>query len=201
MTERTPRRVAHSLTALVAVVALAACTIDTNEDPVPLSAGPLEPTTTTTTIPDGVTTKDISVYFLADSSGRTRLIDVERSVPVGAGIQEKLASLFTVRVDAEGTERENELGLTSAIPDDATLVRAELVPGTNRLVVSVRGLFGAVQGPRLRDALAQIVWTATEDDQVSEVTFQNDGGPVPAAIDGGEVVDRAVRRRDYSAVT
>lgn len=196
-----PRAIRRLMMTALLVSSATACTISTHDDPVPLSGGLLEPTTTTTSLPDTSTTKEVSVYFLADSSGATRLIDVQRSVPVDAGIQEKLASLFTVRVDTEGKERENEVGLTSAIPDDATLVSANLVPGTNRLVVSVRGLFGSVQGPRLRDALAQIVWTATEDDRVREVTFQNDGGPVPASIDGGEVVDRPVRRTDYSPVT
>lgn len=186
---------------LAAVMAVAGCTVPTNEDPVELSGtvpyGLLETTTTTTSsVPDAVT-KVVSVYFLESSDGSSNLVAVPRDVDVGAGVQEILSNLFTVRPD--GAERPDERGLSSAIPESATLLSASVVPGTATLVVDVRGLFGneGIQGTPLRNALAQIVWTATELAEVSEVAFRNNGSPVQALIDDGEIAEGTVNRNDY----
>ncbi|MDE0803948.1 MAG: GerMN domain-containing protein [Acidimicrobiales bacterium] len=191
---------------LAALLGLGACAVSTNEEPVELSSDLFEPllatttTTTTTTTPSDVT-KAEDVYLLRVSGGSTSLEAVSRDVDVGAGVQEVLANLFSVRPDAEGDERPAEAGLTSAIPETAELVSATLTPGTSILVVDVRGLFGdgGIQGPALRDALAQIVWTATVSPDVNNVSFRNDGNPVPAAIDNDETTDEPVNRSAYSS--
>lgn len=191
---------------VLALSALGACAVSTNEEPVELSSDLFEPllatttTTTTTTAPSDVT-KPADVYLLRVTDASTSLEAVRREVDIDAGVQEILANLFTVRPDAEGDERPAEAGLTSAIPETAELVSATLTPGTSTLVVDVRGLFGdgGIQGPALRDALAQIVWTATVSEDVNNVSFRNDGNAVPAAIDNDETTDEPVNRQEYSS--
>lgn len=182
---------------------LSACRVPNNEEPVELSGtipfGLLETTTTTTTsIPEAVT-KEVDVWLLrADSAGRTRLVPVPRAVDVAADVGEILANLFTVRPDGE--ERPAEAGLATSIPESATLRSVRRVDDTGRIVVDVRGLFGGegIQGVELRNALAQIVYTATELDGVRELVFENDGVPVAAAIDNGETAEGAVDRSSYA---
>lgn len=189
-------------TALVLVAAVATgCSVPTNDEPAELSGtipfGLLETTTTTTSsVPEAVT-KQVTVYFLDTSGSSARLVPVPRDVDVGAGVEEVLGNLFSSRPDGE--ERPAEAGLSSSIPESATLLSVTGIAGTTRVVVDVRGLFGneGIQGVDLRNALAQIVWTATADESVSEVSFQNDGESVQALVDGGEIVEEPVTRSDY----
>lgn len=198
------RRLAPLL--LMALLGFGACAVSTNEEPVELSSDLFEPllattTTTTATVAPSAVTKAESVYLLRVTDEATSLESVPREVDVDAGVQEVLANLFTIRPDAEGDERPEEAGLTSAIPETAELVSATLTPGTSILVVNVRGLFGdgGIQGPALRDALAQIVYTATVNDNVNNVSFRNDGNAVPAAVDDDGITEEPVNRQDYSS--
>lgn len=195
-----------SVLLIVAATVLAGCTVSTNAEPVALGEDLFEPvlttttTTTSTTTPEAVT-KTVTVYFLRVSDGTTTLEGVPREVDVGAASQEILNNLFTQRPNP--TERPAENGLTSAIPESAELLSAANVPGTTRLIVDVRGLFGegGIQGTPLRNALAQIVWTATQSSGVSEVSFRNDGEPVLAVVGSGETSDQPVGRSDYQSLT
>lgn len=191
-------------TASLVLGVVTACAVPTNEEPVELSGtvpfGLLDTTTTTTTTsPEGVT-KDAVVYLLDTNGGRTRLEPVPRRVDLEAGIQEVLANLFSQR---PSDERPAEVGLTTAIPESATLLSATRAPNRpERVIVDVRGLFGSIQGVDLRDALAQIVYTATVPGTgVEEVTFRNDGAEVQALVDDLESTDEAVRRADYLQVS
>lgn len=193
-------------TLVLALLTVGACAVSTNEEPVELSSDlftDLLATTTTSTVtttPSDVL-KTEEVYLLRVTDESTSLQSVPREVDVDAGVQEVLGNLFTVRPDAEGSERPDEAGLRTAIPETAELISASLTPGTSTLVVNVRGLFGddGIQGPTLRDALAQIVWTATVNVNVNNVSFRNDGSPVPAAIDNGETRNEPVNRQEYSS--
>ena len=187
----------------VVAVALgaAACAVPTNDEPVELSGsvpfGLLESTTTTSTSAPEAATKQVVVYMLEEEDGTTILTEVVRDIDLDAGVQEVLANLFTQR---PSDERPEEFGLSSAIPPSATLLsaaRSQDNPG--RLVVDVRGLFGSIQGVDLRDALAQIVWTATAPGTgITEVVFRNDGEVVQALVDDLESVEGAVDKDDYS---
>ena len=188
--------------AIAAVALVAGCSVPNNEDPVELTgkvpSDLLSTTTSTTTsVPEAVT-KQVTMYFLDTSEGSGKLMPVTRSVDVGAGMQEILSNLFTVRPD--GSERPDEKGLVSAIPESATLLSAEMAPDTSKLVVDVRGLFGneGIQGIDLRNALAQIVWTATEDSKINEVSFRNNGSQVQALIDDLALAEGSVNRNDYN---
>lgn len=197
-------RLAAAVASSLAVVVLAGCTVSTNDEAVALDTDLFERVLTTTTSTTSTTvgqevTKEVAVYFLQVTDGTTALRPVPREVPVDATAQEVLSNLFTVR--PAGDERPAERGLSSAIPEGAELLSASVTPGATRLVVDVTGLFGdsGIQGNDLRNALAQIVYTAIDSSaEVTEVSFQNDGSPVPAIIGSGGTTDEPVTRADYS---
>lgn len=192
---------------VVAVTTVGACQVSTNDEPVavgPIFDDLLDSTTTTspTSTTDGAT-KLATVYFLRTTEAGDRfLVGVQRSVAVDARPLQVLTNLFDQRPD--GTERVGEAGLTSAIPQSAQLLSAEVAPGTSTLVVDTEGLFGSdgTVGPASRDAAAQIVFTATGLEGVSEVTFLNAGSePVGVLIGSGETAERPVTRKDYENLT
>lgn len=192
----------RDLLAVVALLVAGACTVPTTDEPVELS-GSIVPETTTsssTTSPE-VETRQVVVYLLSTQDGSTTLTPVPRSVARGSGVQGTLSNLFTQR---PSDERSTEVSLITAIPESAELLSASVDPAVaNRLVVDVRRLFGVegIQGADLRDALAQIVWTATEGDSgISEVVFRQDGEARPALVDNLESTADPVDRGDYLRV-
>ncbi len=96
---------------------------------------------------------------------------------------------------AGGNEDESALGLTSAIPADLEIEQARTV-GT-RLTIDINDALGELSDLGLRQALAQIVATASEIDQVQQVRLrvggQNQGWPTG----DGEVTDRPLTIYDY----
>lgn len=188
---------------VVAALALtSACTVPTNDGPVELSGSIVpETTTSTSTTAVGTDSRPVVVYMLESTDGTTTLRPLPRSVDLGTGVRGVLANLFTQR---PSDDVPGEAGLTSAIPEGAELLSATVDRGdSDRLVVDVRGLFGieGVQGAQLRDALAQIVWTATEDSSgINEVVFRQDGEPRQALLDNLESTTGPVNRGDYARV-
>lgn len=196
-----PRHRVAALAFAAVVLVVSACQVSTNDEPA--AVGPifdelLQPTTTTSPTPttDGAT-RLVTAYFLRSTEGGERLVGVQRSVAVDAGPTQVLTNLFDQRPD--GTERVGEAGLSSAIPQSAALTSAEVRPGTSTLVVDTEGLFGAESpiGPASRDAAAQIVFTATGLDGVSDVAFLNEGEDIGVLIGSGELAERPVARSDY----
>lgn len=199
------RHTRRSVVALLVATSLTTgCTVSTNEEPVAIGDpfGLLEPTTTTSTTTPQAVTKGTVIYFLRSSDGTVTLTPVTREVDVSADVQEVMGNLFTVRPD--GAERPDEAGLTSAIPESAVLLGTSFASAdSGRLIVDVRGLFGndGIQGNDLRNALAQIVWTATENVDVREISFRNNGAEVDAIVGNGRIADGPVNRNDYQALS
>lgn len=189
------RRLVASLAALA--VAVSACSVPVDDEPIELSGSIVPDTTTSTsTTSPQVVTREEAVYFLDTVEGTT-LQPVLRSIAVGSGLQGVLSNLFDQR---PREDQPDERGLSTAIPESATLLSASPDPAnSNRLVVDVRGLFGdqGIQGAELRNALAQIVWTATEGTPELEVVFRQDGEPRQALVDNLESTGEPVDRSDY----
>jgi hypothetical protein len=189
--------------AAAALVLAAACTVPTNDEPIELSGSIVpETTTTTSTTQPEVDARTVAVYFLSSQAGSTELVPVTRAVDLGSGVQGVLANLFRQRPSNEQSE---EVSLATAIPESATLVSASpSAEDPSLLVVEVAGLFGntGVQGATLRDALAQIVWTATQPGtEVDAVVFRQDGERREALVDDLVATANPVRRRDYALVS
>ena len=191
-------RTRRSLLAGAALLLAGACTVPTNDEPIELSGSIVpETTTTTSTTSPETATRSVFVYMLETTDAGTILRRVPRTVPIGTGVQGVLANLFTQR---PREDVELEQALTSAIPESAALLSASLAPDDpTLLVVDVRGLFGpeGLQGASLRDALGQIVWTATEGEPALRVVFRQDGERRNALVDNLESTDGAVDRDDY----
>lgn len=197
------RRLARAVVAGFVLVFASACTVPVDEEPVELSGSivPESTTSTTTTVPDA-NTRPVVVWFLSVEDGTTTLRDVPRTIEVGTGVQGLLSNLFNQR---PSDERPAERGLTTAIPDSAELLSASpSSEDSSRLIVDVRGLFGVegIQSGQLRNALAQIVYTATNPATgISSVIFRQEGEPREALVDDLESTAAPVRRSDYDRVS
>jgi len=194
------RRLLALVTAL-ALLAVSGCDVPTNDEPTELS-GPfsrLDTTTTSSTTSPQVDGREAIVYMLRAEDGATVLESITRRVDSEGGVQENLRNLFS---QPPATDDPAEADLTTAIPAGATLLAAEAsAVDADRLIVDVRGLFGdqGPQGVTLRNALAQIVWTATHPTTgFTEVVFRNDGQPADALVDNLETTGDAVSRDDYA---
>ncbi len=115
-----------------------------------------------------------------------------RSVPrsEAADAEELLRSLL-----AGPNEDETALGLSTAIPPDLEIQQATTV-GT-RLTIDVNAAFGDLSDLGLRQALAQIVATASQIDQVQQVRLRVDGQNQGWPTGDGEVTDRPLTIYDY----
>lgn len=191
-------RTRRLLLVVLGLLLAGACTVPTNDEPIELSGSIVpETTTSTSTTSPETATREAVVYMVEATDGGTVLRRVPRTVPAGTGVQGVLSNLFTQR------PREDvplEQGLTSAIPESAALLSASPDPeDPTLLVVEVEGLFGneGLQGASLRDALGQIVWTATEGEPTLRVVFRQDGVRRNALVDNLESTEDAVDRDDY----
>lgn len=196
------------LGATIAVAALfgtVGCSVSTNDEP--QEAGELftqfvqttTSTTSSTTTPEDVT-RAADVYFLQAADASSVVKAVSRNFEVGAPVEEILRNLFTVPPDTTGEEKPDERGLTTAIPESAVLTSAALVaPDSSQLVIDTT-LFDTVDGSRLRNALAQIVLTATSSPSVESVSFVNEGDTESPIVASGETVSRPVTEDDYRSL-
>ena len=197
------RRLASAVLVSLAALVASACTVPVNDEPVELSGSivPDTTTSTTTTTPDA-SSRPVVAWFLSVQDGTTTLRDVPRTIEAGTGVQGVLSNLFNQR---PSDERSAERGLISAIPDSAELLSA--TPSSDDpslLVVDVRGLFGdaGIQAATLRNALAQIVYTATNPATgISSVIFRQEGEAREALVDDLESTADPVRRADYDRVS
>lgn len=132
---------------------------------------------------------DRSIYLLA---------------PVGADEQPRLRSVRRREASSDPLEllrslvagaNEDEAGLNSAIPADLVIEDASTV-GT-RLTIDVNDALGELSDDGLRLALAQIVATASEIDEVQQVRLRVDGQNRSWPTGSGEVTDQPLSVYDY----
>ena len=175
---------------LVVVVAALAASCAIREDAVPRDI-PIDQRGNFGELARGDAAEGASRIYLLSPVGtdeQPRLRAVPRSEAANA--EELLTSLL-----AGANEDENALGLTSAIPADLEIEQARTV-GT-RLTIDINDALNELSDLGLRQALAQIVATASEVDQVQQVRLhvggQNQGWPTG----DGEVTDRPLTIYDY----
>ena len=130
------------------------------------------------------------IYLLSPvgTDEQARLRAAPRSEAADA--EELLTSLL-----AGANEDENALGLTSAIPTDLEIEEATTV-GT-RLTIDINDALSELSDLGLRQALAQIVATASEVDQVQQVRLRVGGENQGWPTGDGEVTDRPLTIYDY----
>lgn len=190
------------LAPLLAVLALGACGIPSDDspmaipadnlppellDPNPGSSTTLEPSTGTTTVP---------VYLLEEGSDGVRLIAVDREVAQASVPNQRLLALIP-----GPTAEETGQGLRSSIPTDTVLLDVSADPDGNEVVVDLSDDLLTIEGAALAQAFAQIVYTATEPGAggFRAVRFLVDGESITVLNGDGAEEEGAVSRSDYAA--
>ncbi len=181
------------LTTVPSTESIPAATTDVPDTTEPaVTAGP-DPTTTVST-PAAPTTSptpttelvDVRIYLLRDE----RLAITHRQVEGPAVLRNTLAELL------EGpTDSERAAGLHTEIPDGTTLLDVKLADGLATVDLS-RDFERGGGSLSMTARLAQVIFTATQFDNVDEVLFWLDGAPVEYLGGEGLVLSDPQQRRD-----
>ncbi len=151
----------------------------------PASTAPASTPAPTVTTPNP-TLVDVRIYLLRDE----RIAVAHRQVEGPAVLRNTLAELV------EGpTDSERAAGLHTEIPDGTTLRDVNLANGL--ATVDLSSDYESGGGTLSMNArLAQVIFTATQFDNVDEVLFWLDGAPVEFFGGEGIVLSDAQQRRD-----
>lgn len=173
---------------IAAAVLTAGCSI--REDPAPRSIADEDRGSLGEIATGGVAEGGNRIYLLSSvgTDDQTQL----RAVPRGGSASpvELLRSLL------EGAnEDESAIGLSSAIPNELQILDARTV-GT-RLTIDINDALNELSERGLRQALAQIVATAAEIDQVQLVRLRVNGENQGWPTGNGEVTDEPLSVYDY----
>ena len=184
------------LVLVAGLLLVAGCGLSENSKPRVIAAADVpeelidpNPATTTTVVPSPTTTV-VSVYYVIQQDGQTRLVARPREVADASRAADRLAALLL-----PPTPDELAAGILTSIPADTVVIDTDLVG--DELVVGLSASLFDVQGEELRNAFAQLVWTATELDTVRRVRFRVDGQDVNAPDANGIEQSRPVQRGDY----
>ncbi len=186
-------RAVGSLLALAAALALGACGIPTGAArPIPRSDVPfrlLDPgsTPSTTAGPPAVGVAE-PVYLVAPD--QQHLVALERDVPVPATLTEIVGALLEGPTSAEQAD-----GITTFVSGNRTQVSTTLAGSVATLDFAVNPV--QVVGPDQVLAVAQIVYTVTQQPGITQVLFQIAGQPVEVPVASGAQVPGPVNRFDY----
>jgi Sporulation and spore germination len=184
---RSPRTWVIACGAALAL-ALAGCGVPVDRAPTALAKdgipfnllAPSAPARVPTTTPP-TEVASVSVFLIGESD---RLVAVQRQVPTA---QLSAASVLTVLARGPSST-EVQTGLWTAIPPQTTVI-ATSVDSSGVATINVGGTFGQLVGAPQIDAVAQLVFTATELSlpgwKVTGVTFELDGQPIEVPADSG----------------
>lgn len=188
------RRLLLVLVAVAALLSLAACGIEADSSPRALDEDDvpeaLAATTTTSTAPGSdVPTRTIEVSFLSNEVLRAS----PREVEVRAGITGAIEALL-----AGPSEAERSANITTSIPAGTELLDVQVSEDGDLLTLDFSEELGGPQGSELRNAVAQIVYTATafNGDEDQQVRFQIDGQVRSVPANRGATAP-VVTRADY----
>ena len=180
-------------TAMALLLVATGCGLSVEDEPRELAADdvpgdlltPRSTTTTSTTTP--AVTRTIAIH-LVDSDGR--LASVDRQLPDPVTVVDLIRSLL------EGaTDEESERGLRSVIASATQLLDSQRRDRT--VVLNFSADFAIPQGEGGITSIAQVVFTATELEGISGVTFQLDGVPTEVPRGDGTLTSDPLFRSDF----
>jgi spore germination protein GerM len=177
-------------------LALAACGIPTDAAPKPLPASdvPLHLLTPTTASPGTTRPPTVGVAATIYLVGTDQHVTpATRIVSPPANLTQTLGALM------EGpTAAESAAGLQSFLSGERSNVSASTTAGVATVDFTTNP--AAVVGPDQVLAIAQVVFTATEQPGVTGVLFQIAGKPIEVPTSSGAQVAGPVTRADYATV-
>ena len=198
---RRPGRPGRPGLAMVAVVvAITACGIPTTGGPTAIPKGnvpsnllsPASPTTPTSTVPPEAEVPEL--IFLAASTGTlapvSRYVTVPTTLNLNATLTELLGALLV-----GPTAGESAAGLQSFLSGAKTRVTAKVTGGIATVDFSANPIQVVGAGQTL--AIAQVVFTATQQPGVTGVVFQIAGQLLDVPIASGATVSGPVDRTSY----
>lgn len=178
------RCLVRALVGIGLAVLLASCAIGPESEPEAVAVT-IEPGTSARAEATG---SGDHVVYLIDADGD--LVESPRDLSAPVDIRQLLTSLL-----AGPTASEVDRGLSTAIPSSTVLSKADLVDDT--LELDLRGDFAAAGGDREIAAIAQIVLTVTQLQDVDFVTFSLSGTRVAVPRGNGALTRDAVGHDDY----
>lgn len=198
---RWARRAAVVVMATGLLAGTSACGLTEESSPKIIEAGDVpsellaESPSSSTTLKASPVTASATVYFLARQDGVTHLTPVRREVADATRAGDLLIALL-----GAPTAEEIAAGVISSIPADTVLLNTDLDESTQELTIELSRALFDVQGEELRNAFAQLVWTATEVDGVRRVRFVVDGQVYRAPDEAGVEQAGAVSRASYRSL-
>jgi spore germination protein GerM len=198
MTRPTLPRLVPAL--LLLLVGTTACGLSEDSGPKVLAvddvpADLLDPNPSSSTSVVQAPNAEVTVYYLVLQDGQPHLRGVTRSVADPTSPSARIAALLQ-----PPTPEEQAAGITTSIPADTRLLGTQLSQGEPILTIDLSGAVFDVQGAELRNAFAQLVWTATDLEGVSRVRFEVDGEDYRVPDDAGIEQTATVGRADYEAL-
>jgi spore germination protein GerM len=178
----------------VLALGLAACGIPTAAEPTPIAKSDvpyhlLNPPTTTTTLPGSPPAVGVAeqIYLVAPNG---HLVAATREVAVPASLTQVVGALL-----AGPTATESASGIQSFL--NRTGVQVALAQGTGVATVDFTTNPIQVVGPDQTLAIAQVVYTLTQQPGVTGVTFEIAGKGIEVPTAAGAQVPGPVARADY----
>jgi spore germination protein GerM len=146
---------------------------------------PRSTTTTSTTTP--AVTRTVQIY-LVDSDGR--LASVDRELPDPVTVVDLIRSLLD-----GATDQESEQGIRSVVASTTELLSSQRRDRT--VVLNFSADFAIPQGEGGITSVAQVVFSATELEGISGVTFELDGVPTEVPRGDGTLTSDPLFRSDF----
>lgn len=197
------RQVIVSLLAVVAFLAVGAgCAIPQDAEPQLIAKesvpAPILRPSTTTTVAEAAT-RASAIYLVKPGAGTAfSLVEAEVQVPIPADAREFPKAVLE-RLIGFGEKELTDLSaggepLENRVPRDRVTIRSARQEGST-LLVDIAGL-EVVEGPSLRSAFAQIVFTATFLSGIESVRFFDNGSGLSISLEGGDTERGAPVDRD-----
>ena len=187
-------RIVAAMVTAVTVLVLGACGIPTASSPTPIAKSDvpfhlLNPPTTTSTVPGAPPAVGVAelIYLVAPSG---HLVAATREVAVPASLTQVVGALL-----AGPTAKESATGVQSFLNSTGVQVTVPTVGGV--AVVSFVTNPIQVVGPDQTLAIAQAVYTVTQQPGVTGVTFAIAGKAIEVPTAAGAQVPGPVGRADY----
>lgn len=195
---------------IAVATALVGCGLPVQETARPIPAEQIpdallpEGTTTSTTTPSDEQ-QPATVYLVNEDNklaSRTRQLDT----PTGADTMTVLTDLVRAVVTGPDQNEQEQLGLTSFVPDGTELASPPTIGGLEGFDEDTVALdlneafYEPLEGTRASLAAAQLVFTLTSQATVQSVTFLLDGVPQSIRTSEGDVpeVPREMTRADFA---